>query len=113
MGEKVRILGVSGVAVGLGGFAVALGLCCGVPWVVAVLGVSGAIAFARLDFLLPHVLLGAAVLLGVGFWLAYRPKAACADGNCAPDGRGALRRIVWPATALVGALTAIALGSRI
>lgn len=64
MAEKLKILSVAGGAVGLGGFASALGLCCGVPWAVALLGVSGAIAFARLGFLLPYALAGAILFLG-------------------------------------------------
>jgi len=81
MAEKLKVLGAAGGAVGLGGFAAALGLCCSVPWAVALLGVSGAIAFARLAFLVPYSLALAAVFLGFGFWLAYR-KPACADGEC-------------------------------
>jgi hypothetical protein len=62
MVEKVKVFGAAGGAVGLGGFAALLGLCCSVPWAVALLGVSGAIALARLAFLLPYSL---AAALGV------------------------------------------------
>lgn len=71
MGEKLK---VAGGAVGLGGFAAALGLCCGVPWAVALLGVTGAVVLARLAFLLPYALAGAAVLLGFGFWFSDWPR---------------------------------------
>jgi len=105
MAEKLKVLGAAGGAVGLGGFAAALGLCCSVPWAVALLGVSGAIAFARLAFLVPYALVGAAVFLGFGFWLAYR-KPACADGACPPQPPRMLRGIIWSTAAVVVALGA-------
>ena len=112
MSEKTRVIGTAGGALGLGGFAAALGLCCTVPWAVALLGVGGAVAFARLALLLPYALLGAAALLAVGFWLAYRRPAACDDGTCAPTSRRTLRWIVWLAAVLVSALAVIALTSQ-
>lgn len=109
MGEKARVVGAVGGAVGLGGFAAALGFCCTVPWAVTLLGVTGAVAFARLAFLLPYALIGAFALLGVGFWLAYRPAAECADGTCAPTSRRALRWVVWISALVVAALATVAL----
>lgn len=50
MSEKARVLGTAGGALGLGAFAAASGACCGVPWAVALLGVSGAVALARLSY---------------------------------------------------------------
>ncbi|MGH7486575.1 MAG: mercuric transporter MerT family protein [bacterium] len=112
MGEKRRLIGVAGGALGLSSFAAALGLCCTVPWAVALLGVSGAIVFARLAFLLPYALVGSAVLLGVGFWWVYRRPEPCADGTCVATNRRALRWIVWIAALLVAALAVIALTLR-
>lgn len=111
MSEKARVIGTASGALGLSGFAAALGLCCTVPWAVALLGVTGAVAFARLAFLIPYALIGAAVLLGVGFWFAYRRPAACDDGTCVPASRRTLRWIVWIAALLVGALSVGALRS--
>lgn len=111
MGEKARVLGTTGGALGLSALAAGLGLCCTMPWAVALLGVTGAVAFARLAFLLPYALIGAAMLLGVGFWFAYRGAAACNEGSCAPAGRRALQWIVWMGALLVGALTVVALTS--
>jgi len=71
--DKRRVIGTAGGAVGLGAFAATVGACCGLPWTVALLGVSGAVALARLSCLLPYALLGAAGLLIVAFWWAYRP----------------------------------------
>lgn len=94
---------------GLSGFAAALGFCCAVPWAVALLGVTGAVAFARLAFLLPYALLGAFALLGVGFWLAYRRPAECEDDTCVPTNQRALKWVVWISAVIVAALTVIAL----
>jgi hypothetical protein len=112
MAEKLKVFSVAGGAVSLGGFAAALGLCCGVPWAVALLGVSGAIAFARLAFLLPYALAGAVLILAFGFWLAYR-RPACPDGTCPPQPRRLLQSIMWITTAVVVGLAATALLSRV
>lgn len=109
MGDKARVVGASGSAIGLAGFAAALGLCCTVPWAVALLGVSGAVAFARLTFLAPYAAAGAALLLGMAFWWAYRPVAPCAETACAPASRRLLRSIVWIAGALAGVLVVLGL----
>ena len=111
MNEKARVLGTAGGALGLGTLAAAIGACCGVPWAVALLGVSGAVALARLSFLLPYALLGAGALLAFAFWWAYRPMAVCADGTCNPVSRRPLRVIVWAATVLVVGLATVALTS--
>jgi len=89
--------------------AAAVGGCCAAPWAVALLGVTGAVALARLTFLLPYALGGAGALLGVAFWWAYRPLPECADGTCVSTTRRSVRIVVWVATAFVTALTALAL----
>lgn len=109
MSEKARVIGTTGGALGLGAFAAAVGACCGLPWAVTLLGVSGAVALARLSFLLPYALMAAAGLLVVAFWWAYRPPAVCTDGTCDTSGRRPLRWIVWTATLLVLGLGAVAL----
>jgi hypothetical protein len=113
MGGKSRVIGAAGGALGLGGFAAALGLCCSVPWAVALLGVTGAVAFARLAFLLPYAVIASLLLLIVGFWWAYRRPMACADGTCAPANRRSLQWIVWIAAVLVGVLSAVALTTQV
>jgi hypothetical protein len=112
MSEKVRVAGIAGSALSLGGFAAALGLCCSVPWAVALFGVAGAVTFARLAFLMPYALAGAALLLGIGFWLAYR-KPACADGECDATSRRTLRWVMWITAVSVGALGIAALTLRV
>ena len=111
MGERTRVIGTAGGALGLGAFAAAIGACCGLPWAVALLGVSGAVALARLSFLLPYALLGAGALLAVAFWWVYRPLAVCTDGTCNPVSRRPLRRIVWAAAVLVVGLATVAFTS--
>ena len=111
MGEKRRVFGTVGSAVGLGGFAAALGFCCTAPWAVALLGVSGAVVLARLAFLLPYLLIGSAALLGVGFWLAYRRPAQCTDGSCVSTSRRGLQWVVWISAVIVAALVIVALNA--
>lgn len=113
MREKARFVGAVGGALGLSGFSAALGLCCTVPWAVALLGVTGAVALARLAFLLPYALVGAVALLSVGFWLAYRQPVECANGPCTPASRRILQWIIWIAALIVAALSAIALSLQV
>jgi hypothetical protein len=111
MREKSRIVGATSGALGLGAFAAAVGACCALPWAVALLGVTGAVALARLSFLLPYALIGAAILLTAAFWWAYRPQTACATEACKQPYRGPLRWLVWGAAALVVFLAAVGLTS--
>ncbi len=108
MSERPRVIGAAGGALGLGTFAATLATCCGVPWAVAVFGVTGAVVLARLAFLLPFAVAGAVVLLAVAFYWAYRRPAVCADGTCETTNRRPLRWIVWVATLLVVGLSVFA-----
>jgi len=109
MSEKTQVISTASGALGLGVFGAAIGSCCALPWAVSLLGVSGAVALARLSFMVPYVLFGAAALLAIAFWWAYRPLTTCADGTCSPASRRPLRWIVWTASVLVVALSAVAL----
>ena len=111
MSERQNVVGAASGALGLGTFAAAVGACCGFPWAVAVFGVTGAVAFARLAYLLPYAIAGAAVLLAMAFWWAYRRPVACSDGTCERTSRRALQWTVWIAAALVVGLTIFALTS--
>jgi mercuric ion transport protein len=113
MRERARVISAAGGAFGLSGFAAAIGLCCTVPWAVTLLGVTGAVAFARLTFLLPYSVVGAAGLLSLAFWLAYRRPADCADNSCKPRNRQALQWFVWITAALVVALSLVAFTMRV
>jgi hypothetical protein len=104
MSDKRRIVVTTGGAIGLGAVAAAFGTCCIAPWAVTLFGVSGAVAFARLSFLQPYVL-GSAILLAiVSFWLAYRPRTACAEDACHAAERRRLRVISWVAAGVLAAL---------
>lgn len=107
-----RIIGASGGAVGLGALATALGTCCVAPWAVGVLGVTGAVALARLAFLQPYLLAGMVALLALGFWFAYRPAPGVADGSCDPTRARRLRWAVWAATACALAFIAFSFAPR-
>ncbi|MEO7148741.1 MAG: mercuric transporter MerT family protein [Rhodanobacteraceae bacterium] len=109
MGEKRRVIGSAGGALGLGTVAAALGTCCGAPWAVGLLGVTGAVALARLAPLQPFLLAGSIILLAAAFWLTYRQPKVCADGTCDTSNRRGLRWIVWIAALLVAVLAATAL----
>lgn len=113
MARGIGTVGVASGAVGLSGFAAALGLCCTVPWAVTLLGVSGAIAFARLSFLLPYAVVGSVLMIGLGFWSVYG-RGRSRDGSaCAMRPQHARRAIVWVAAILVGVLSVIALTFRV
>lgn len=111
MNDKVRVCSTAGGALSLGSFAAALGLCCSVPWAVTLLGVTGAVAFARLAFLLPYALVGAVALLSLAFWLAYRPIPS-SDARTMNE-RRPLRWVVWITALVVGALAIVALNMRV
>ena len=113
MNGKAGVIGAASGAFGLSGFAAALGLCCTVPWAVAIFGVTGAVAFARLAFLLPYGVIGAVGSLGLAFWLAYRRTPTCVDGSCVPENRRGLQLFVWVAAVIVAALSIVALTMRV
>jgi hypothetical protein len=99
-----RVIGATGGAVGLGALAAALGTCCVAPWAVSVVGVTGAVALARLAFLEPVLLAGALLLLGVAFYFAYRPLPVCEDGSCDRSSQRRLRWIAWIGAGVVAAI---------
>jgi hypothetical protein len=85
--------------------AVVASACCWVPVVLLAFGVLAAGVSATFEEGRPFFQSGAAILLGVGFYLTYFRKEACAPGStCAVPNRK-LRRIkqvmLWVATALV------------
>jgi hypothetical protein len=100
MDEQTKALGAAGGAVGLGGSALLLGLCCQPTWAGALLGSGAAMTLGRYGFLQPY-LLGAAALLIVGlFWMAYHRRPSTLSPERAQVERFRLRALAW-ATALV------------
>jgi hypothetical protein len=101
-------VGAAAGAVGLGGGALFLSACCVAPWAVTLFGVGGAVALARLSFLQPAFLLGAVLLLGGAFWIAYRRPSRCREADCQTGSQLRLRRMAWTAAAIVAILALIA-----
>jgi mercuric ion transport protein len=98
MNEKPTAVGATGGALGLSALALAFGLCCVSPWAVALLGVGGAVLLARLAIIQPYAVTASFILLGAGFWVAYRRPAAA---ECEVAQRRKLRWLVWGAAVLV------------
>ncbi len=99
-GEKeLAVTATTSGAIGLGAFASFVGLCCIGPWSFALLGVSGAVAMARLQPFRPYILALAAVMVVWALWRIYRPS--CAVGR---PGKASirLRTSVWLSAILLG-----------
>lgn len=102
MSDKPKILGVTGGAVALSALALAFGACCVAPWAVGLLGVGGAVLLARLAGLQSPVVAVTLLLLGVGFWYAYRARSDAKGRTCPVEDRRGLRIAMW-----IGALIVI------
>ena len=92
-----------GSAVGAVGTATAavLGtLCCAGPAVVAILGTGGAIVAAGIEPYRPYLLGASALMLGFGFWRAYRPVKAGDGSACSVRSGRVVRTILWVAAVL-------------
>jgi mercuric ion transport protein len=93
----IASIGSSLAGAGAAATATAASLCCVGPAVVSIVGVGGAVAAAGLKPYRPLLILGSLVLLGVGFWLSYRPARLATSGAVAcPTSAGRVSRsIVW------------------
>lgn len=95
-------------ATGSVGSAVVASACCWLPLLLLAFGVSAAGASAAFEKVRPFFLVVAAALLGVGFYLTYFRKEACAPGSeCAlpnPKLRRFNRAMLWTATVVVVAV---------
>jgi hypothetical protein len=100
--DKPKILGVTGGAVALSALALAFGACCVAPWAVGLLGVGGAVLLARLAGLQSPVVAVTPLLLGIGFWYAYRARSDAQGQTCPVEARRGLRIAMW-----IGALIVI------
>jgi hypothetical protein len=100
--DKPKILGVTGGAVALSALALAFGACCVAPWAVGLIGVGGAVLLARLAGLQSPVVAMTFLLLGIGFWYAYRGRPCAMRETCPAEDRRGLRIAVW-----IGALIVI------
>jgi mercuric ion transport protein len=86
---------VGGLGAGLASTLAAV--CCVGPAVVSVLGVGGAVAAAGLRPYRTPLLLGSLLLLGLGFFLAYRSARA---RSCPTRSGRVARRVLWVSGAL-------------
>lgn len=109
--KNPRVLGVSGGAVGLSAFALAVGACCVAPWAVALLGVAGAVFLARLAFLQPYAVAATLALVALGLWRVYRRSSV--DAACDPGTRRQQRLVVWTAALIVVALDVASFAPRL
>ncbi len=97
------VIGSSLGAIASGLVATATAFCCVGPAVVAVLGTAGVLAAARLAPYRPYFILGSVLLLGLGFWLAYRPKGGCVGRVCTTTSAKITRSLLWIAVLVTGA----------
>jgi hypothetical protein len=100
--DKPKVLGITGGAVALSALALAFGACCVAPWAVGLLGVGGAVLLARLAGLQSPVVAVTFLLLGIGFWYAYRARSDAKGQTCPVEDRRGLRIAMW-----IGALVVI------
>ena len=94
--------------VGAGLATLGASVCCVVPLVLVLLGISGAwiSTLTALDPLRPWFSAAAVLSLAVAFWMLYRPAAQCGvDGSCIEPGTlRRRRRWLWFATAIIALL---------
>ena len=103
MKQNPIVIGSSLGAIGSSLVATANTLCCVGPAVIAVLGTSGVVAAAKLAPYRPYFILGSVLLLGLGFWLAYRPQGGCIGKTCTTVSAKITRALLWLAAVLTGA----------
>jgi len=102
LNEKTTVLGAIGAAI-------VASVCCIGPVLLAGLGVGAVAAAQKFAPLRPMFLAVTALLLGLGFYFAYRKpeQAACAGEACKPSGIARWTKpLLWIATAIVLALVA-------
>jgi mercuric ion transport protein len=95
MNKAPVVIASSLSAMGSSLVATVAAFCCVGPVVIAVLGTGGALAAARLAPYRPYFILGSVLLLGLGFWLAYRPQGGCIGRTCTTRTAGITRALLW------------------
>ncbi len=103
MRERTLVLGTATGAIGAAGAALLSVSCCVIPALYAALGAAGAVAAHSLAPYRPLMLGSSVVLLGFGFWRAYRPREDGCDGSCGrrrAASRGS-RAVLWVAALVV------------
>jgi mercuric ion transport protein len=105
MNKTSVVIGSSLSAISSSLVAVATAFCCIGPAVFAVLGTGGSLAAARLAPYRPYFIIGSVLLLGMGFWLAYRPQSGCIGKTCTTSTAKVTRALLW----LAALITSIAI----
>jgi mercuric ion transport protein len=103
MKQNPLVIGSSLGAIASGVVATATTFCCVGPAVIAILGTGGVLAAARLAPYRPYLIIGSVLLLGFGFWLAYRPQGGCIGTTCTTTGAKFTRALLWIAALVTGA----------
>ncbi len=103
MKQNALVVSSSLGAIASGLVATLTTFCCVGPAVIAILGTSGVLAAARLAPYRPYFILGSVLLLGLGFWLAYRLQAGCIGKTCTTTSAKITRTLLWIAAAVTGA----------
>lgn len=96
------VIGTSLGAIASGLVATATAFCCVGPAVIAVLGMGGVLAAAKLEPYRLYFILASVALLGIGFWLAYRPKGGCIGKTCTTTSAKITRALLWIAALITG-----------
>jgi mercuric ion transport protein len=89
------VIGSSVGCIASGLVATATTFCCVGPAVIAILGTSGVIAAAKLAPYRLYFILGSVLLLGLGFWMAYRPQGGCIGKTCTTTSARVSRTLLW------------------
>jgi len=103
MKQNPLVIGSSLGAIASGVVATATTFCCVGPAVIAVLGTSGVLAAARLAPYRLYFIIGSVLLLGIGFWLAYRAQGGCIGKACTTTSAKITRALLWIAALVTGA----------
>ncbi len=98
MKQQGFVVGSAIGAIGAAATTIGAALCCAGPIVVTLLGVSGAVAVAKLEPYTLHLFAGSFLMLGTGFFLSYS-RICSRDGEC-PAGQRGTRLLLWGATVL-------------
>ena len=99
--DKVIALGSAAGALASVAAALAATACCAGPAVFALLGASGAIAAAGLQPYRLYFAVAGMIFLSLGFWRAYAPRAAGAEGEACTVRSGRwVRVLLWSSLAL-------------
>jgi copper chaperone CopZ len=84
-------------------------VCCVGPVALSALGLGGGALLAQLTPLQPYWIALSVVMLGIGFYLTYRPRrVVCEDGTCKIERAGFWNKIaIWSATVGVAVMIAL------